>query len=40
MEKLLAHLSHLEITCPDVEASATFYIEKFGMREVHRADDR
>lgn len=37
VEKLLAHLSHLEITSPDVEASAAFYVEKFGMREVHRA---
>lgn len=38
MEKLLAHLAYLEIESPDVEASARFYVEKFGMREVDRAD--
>lgn len=38
MEKLLAHISHLEITSPDVEASVAFYTERFGMREVHRAE--
>ncbi|TRW47472.1 VOC family protein [Georgenia yuyongxinii] len=38
MEKLLSHLSHLEITSPDVEASAAFYEQQFGMRIVDRVD--
>lgn len=38
MEKLLSHLAHLEIASPDVESSATFYAEKFGMRIVDRLD--
>jgi catechol 2,3-dioxygenase len=37
VEKLLSHLAHLEITSPDVEASAAFYEQKFGMRIVDRA---
>ncbi|WGW11893.1 VOC family protein [Saxibacter everestensis] len=40
MEKLLAHVSHLEITSPDVEASARFYVEDFGLREVRRENGR
>ena len=40
MEKFLSHLSHLEIASPDVEASARFYEEKFGMRIVDRVEDR
>lgn len=36
MEKLLAHISHIEITSPYVEASVDFYTKKFGLREVHR----
>lgn len=40
MENLLAHLSHLEITSPDVDGSAEFYVQKFGLREVHRQDGR
>ncbi|MFW3385174.1 VOC family protein [Kocuria sp. CPCC 205274] len=40
VEKLLAHISHIEITSPDVEASTAFYVHKFGLREVHREDGR
>ncbi|MFE7629143.1 VOC family protein [Kocuria sp. NPDC057446] len=36
MEKLLAHIAHLEITTANVEASAAFYVEKFGLRIVDR----
>lgn len=38
MEQLINSLVHLEITSPDVEASATFYTTNFGMREIDRAD--
>jgi catechol 2,3-dioxygenase len=38
MEKLLSHLAHLEITTPDVAASAEFYVKKFGMRVVDEVD--
>ena len=38
METPLSHLAHLEITTPDVEASARFYEEKFGMRIIDRVD--
>ena len=38
METPLSHLAHLEITSPDVEASARFYEEKFGMRIIDRVD--
>lgn len=34
----LSHLAHLEITTPDVEASARFYEQKFGMRIIDRVD--
>ena len=37
VETPLSHLAHLEITAPDVESSARFYEEKFGMRIVDRA---
>ncbi len=40
VEKLLAHICHIEITSPDVEASVAFYVQKFGLREAHRADGR
>ncbi|MCS4257818.1 catechol 2,3-dioxygenase [Rhodococcus erythropolis] len=40
MPNLLAHLSHIEITTPDVAASARFYTEKFGMRAIHESDGR
>ncbi len=40
MERPLSHLAHLEITSPDVEASAVFYEEKFGMRIVERAEGK
>jgi len=40
MERPLSHLAHLEITSPDVEASAVFYEEKFGMRIVDRAEEK
>ena len=36
VETPLSHLAHLEITTPDVEASARFYEEKFGMRIIDR----
>jgi catechol 2,3-dioxygenase len=36
MIKLLSHLSHLEITTPDVEASVRFYTEQVGLRESGR----
>ncbi|WP_432493276.1 VOC family protein [Kineococcus auxinigenes] len=32
----LSHLAHLEISSPDVEASARFYEEQFGLRVVER----
>ncbi|KAE8765740.1 VOC family protein [Georgenia thermotolerans] len=38
MEKLLSHLAYLEIESPDVEASASFYADNFGMRIVDRVD--
>jgi len=38
MEKMLAHIAFLEITSPDVEASARFYEEKFGMRVIDKGD--
>ncbi|MEV7636784.1 VOC family protein [Pseudarthrobacter enclensis] len=40
MIKLLSHLAHLEIASPDVDASARFYEEKFGMRIVDRLDGK
>lgn len=40
MDKLLSQLAFLEVTCPDVEASAAFYVEKFGLRIIDRRDDR
>ncbi|MGC5617373.1 VOC family protein [Georgenia sp. Z1491] len=40
MEKLLAHLSHLEIASPDVAASAAFYVDKFGMRIIEEVDGK
>ena len=40
MHKLLAQIAFLEITSPDVEASATFYEERFGLRIVDRADGK
>jgi catechol 2,3-dioxygenase len=38
VEKLLSQIAHLEITSPDVKASAAFYTEKFGMRQVDFID--
>ena len=38
METPLSHLAHLEITTPDVDASARFYEENFGMRIIDRVD--
>ncbi|MCC9204240.1 VOC family protein [Arthrobacter sp. zg-Y769] len=38
MERLLAHLAHLEISSPDVAASTRFYVENFGMRLVDSLD--
>lgn len=40
MPKHLGHLAFLEITSPDVEASATFYVERFGLRVVDRIDGK
>ncbi|TXR57039.1 VOC family protein [Quadrisphaera setariae] len=39
MIKLLAHLAHLEVASPDVEASAAFYEAAFGLRVVDRDAD-
>jgi catechol 2,3-dioxygenase len=36
MIKLLSHLAHIEITAPDVEASAKFYEEQVGLRVFAR----
>ena len=36
MHKMLAHLAFLEISSPDVEASAAFYVDRFGLRIVDR----
>ena len=36
MIKLLAHLAHLEIASPDVDATAAFLERGFGLREVER----
>lgn len=40
MHKMLGHLAYLEISSPDVEASAAFYVERFGLRVVDRADGK
>ncbi|MCS5723040.1 VOC family protein [Herbiconiux sp. CPCC 203407] len=40
MKKLLGHIAHLEITAPEPEESAKFYVERFGMRIVDRLGDR
>ena len=40
MHKMLGHLAFLEISSPDVEASTTFYVERFGLRVVDRADGK
>ena len=39
MTNLLAHLAHLEISSPDVEASVRFFEAGFGLREVSRDED-
>ena len=36
MIKLLSHLSYVEITSPDVEASVAFYVNQVGLTEVDR----
>ncbi|MGO4691254.1 VOC family protein [Glaciibacter sp. 2TAF33] len=38
MIKLLSHLSYVEITSPDVEASVKFYEEQVGLTVVDRVD--
>ena len=38
MIKLLSHLSYVEITSPDVEASVKFYEEQVGLTVVDRID--
>lgn len=35
-QHLLAHIGHLEITAPDVEASVAFYEEHLGLKTVER----
>lgn len=40
MKKQLGHLAYLEISTPDVAASEKFYVEKFGLRVVDRADGK
>ena len=39
MIKLLAHLSYVAVTSPDVEASVRFYEEEVGLTVVDRIDD-
>ena len=36
MIKLLAHLSYVAITSPDVDASVEFYTTQVGLTEVAR----
>ena len=38
MIKLLSHLSYVEITSPDVEASVDFYVNQVGLTVVDRVD--
>ena len=38
MIKLLSHLSYVEITSPDVEASVEFYVNQVGLTVVDRVD--
>jgi catechol 2,3-dioxygenase len=38
MIKLLSHLSYVEITSPDVEASVDFYVTQVGLTVVDRVD--
>ena len=38
MIKLLSHLSYVEITSPDVEASVAFYEQHVGLTVVDRVD--
>ena len=40
MTKLLSHLSFVEITAPDVEASVDFYKTHVGLTEVARENGR
>ncbi|GAA0895958.1 VOC family protein [Pseudonocardia zijingensis] len=40
MTRLLGHLVSLEITSPDVAASAAFYEERFGLRVIDRIGER
>lgn len=40
MIKLLSHLSFVAITTPDVDASVDFYVNRVGLTEVAREDDR
>ena len=40
MIKLLSHLSYVEITSPDVEASVDFYVNQVGLTEVDRIDGK
>ncbi|MDL5156208.1 VOC family protein [Actinomycetospora termitidis] len=40
MARLLSHLLSLEITSPDVESSVAFYVERFGLRVIDRADGK
>ncbi|CAN5246222.1 catechol 2,3-dioxygenase [soil metagenome] len=39
MVSLLAHIGHLEITTPDVDASVSFYKERLGLSETERVGD-
>jgi catechol 2,3-dioxygenase len=40
MIKLLSHLSYVEITSPDVEASVEFYVNQVGLTVVDRIDGK
>lgn len=39
MEKLISSIAYLEIASPDVDASADFYTQQFGMRVTDRTED-
>jgi catechol 2,3-dioxygenase len=39
MIRLLAHLAHLEVVTPDLDASVRFYEDRMGMRVVAREGD-
>lgn len=40
VSKLLGQLAYLEVTTPDVAASEAFYVERFGLRVIERANGK